>query len=1445
MTNEIQSFSENSASTGDISMAARELLAWIVGHCHGTILGVGAIPPPFMSCLEKRIVTLENLQKDNLSEDRLAVAEPFSPFLNLPIHRKYDSIILWNLQLAGNAEKIVEKAFGCLNPNGVVCATAIFGINDSELSPNVFYLTGLQTLLSQYGQLADWEMAAGHICVSCSTSEKPTPKNTYTLEEVRKLEKAFYDRHKEILETLLISKNIARKALLNKDARWKELGAKMDGMTAAITNFGETSAKWQQEKEDLLNQHFETLNALEKMTHNFNGMQARNKKLEADGKSLRLQAKRAMESINYRIGSAFMEASSSVGGFLKLPITLIRLALENRRIKSGTFASPKMIQENLPLPAPAFDKKQLRKPFGSRLRIAAIMDPFTYQSYLPECALLNLSPDEWQDEVDNFKPDLLFIESAWEGKNGEWKLKVSQFAQILKDLIAYCRSKGIPVIFWNKEDPPHFNTFLPVARSADFIFTTDMDCIPRYKKAAGHDRVYLLPFAAQTAFHNPSEKYERKHAFCFAGSYYIRYPERRRDFDMLISVLEEQGQVDIYDRNYGREHPHYMFPEKYKGMILGSLPYEEMDKAYKGYDFGINMNTGKQSQSMFARRVFEMAASNTIVISNFSRGMRNFFGDLIISGDDGREIKRRLLPLMDDPSLYRKMRLLALRHVLDRHTYKHRLEYIREKIWDISPAGKPKVAVIATPKSPEEAAICVENFRKQDYPAKTLWLIGDNAAVEPAEDIHWASNAGDCRMELEKDKPALIGFMDPAHFYGPAYLTDLALGLSWCGEPIYGKAARFIFGGEGVQLLGNGSQYRISDDLPIWASLVQASRWEDFWQAIQSGASVLGAGMAFDEFNFIENGANLSADEQTLCLDPDVLDKGIDFNERLLPLSERLVLGKEPLIHDDDARVYRGASLAILYKSSTYKLKLQLLDDGLQITSQLSDDKHTYLHTERRSREYLNLVLNSETQLDMEGDLNVRFAFIFFDEDNNRISHQIVQNGGAALIIPDNCVNVEIALRVEGSGYAKIRSLRMGNMVNPPAALACHSNCLVVGKNYPAYDDLYKYAFVHSRVLGYKECGKLVDVYRACQCNASFREFESVDVATGDFRLLEDTLKSGQITNVFVHLIDRQIWNALKEHLDKIRLTIWIHGAEIQSWQRRDFEFANMTEEEIEIKKRRCNGYLDLWREILALGHPNVEYVFVSDTLKHDSEEDVGMPFPAESTHVIHNFINGQRFPYLEKTPDMRFHILSVRPFSALTYANDLTVEAIKNLSERPGFDRYSFTICGDGPLFERTTRPLRDMPNVKLEQKILTHAEMVEKFAENGIFLLPTRSDTQGVSRDEAMASGLVPVTNAVGAVPEFTDTTCAMLEPPEDPAALADAIEKLAGNPEKFKKMSKNAAAMPRRISNLQETIVRELDLIKPPVHIEERNDTNELKEPVESKAGQQQRTRTVGIA
>ena len=95
----------------------------------------------------------------------------------------------------------------------------------------------------------------------------------------------------------------------------------------------------------------------------------------------------------------------------------------------------------------------------------------------------------------------------------------------------------------------HFATFLNAASWFDVVFTTDIDCVPRYKSALGHDRVHLLPFAAQPLHHHPLGTDRRASSIAFAGAYYQKYPERTRDLDSFLANLPQFKPVEI-----GRAH---------------------------------------------------------------------------------------------------------------------------------------------------------------------------------------------------------------------------------------------------------------------------------------------------------------------------------------------------------------------------------------------------------------------------------------------------------------------------------------------------------------------------------------------------------------------------------------------------------------------------------------------------------------------------------------------------------------------------------------------------------------------------------------------------------------------------------------------------------------------------------------------------------------------------
>ena len=542
------------------------------------------------------------------------------------------------------------------------------------------------------------------------------------------------------------------------------------------------------------------------------------------------------------------------------------------------------------------------------LRIAAVMDEFTKACFLPVCRIFPLHSARYEEQLLACRPDILLVESAWRGEEDSWRHMVAGRSGELLGLLDMCRRRNIPTAFWNKEDPSHFDTFLETARLFDHVFTTDIDSIQGYRDALGHNRVHLLPFACQPHIHNPVVTAERKHGFNFAGSYYRQYPERCEDFDRIVSTTSAVAPVVIYDRNSTRGDPAFVFPKRYAAMLKPALPYHRIDEAYKGHRFAINMNTIKQSQTMFARRVYELMACNTVVVSNYSRALRSLFGDLAIATDRISLLEQRLRPLVDVPENLRRLRLLALRKVLTEHTYAHRVQYLASRVLEVSPVlQSPSVIAVARVDGEHEVAAVLASYRSQRHPDRRLILVVASGTVlaprpeNPGIDVIREIDATGIRPD--RDFPQqYMACLHPGDYYGPHYLSDLALATQYSDADCIGKGCHYQADGDRAILVGN-DRYRPDSRLQQRSSMIRCAALHEHslaaWlDAGESGAAVL-SGQSIDEFSYCRDGAGRS--DLAVDVDGSGVNQGVDM-ATILQRAEALVRLNRP------ARVRRASA---------------------------------------------------------------------------------------------------------------------------------------------------------------------------------------------------------------------------------------------------------------------------------------------------------------------------------------------------------------------------------------------------------------------------------------------------------------------------------------------------------------------------------------------------------
>ncbi|QQD85672.1 glycosyltransferase [Jeotgalicoccus sp. ATCC 8456] len=340
------------------------------------------------------------------------------------------------------------------------------------------------------------------------------------------------------------------------------------------------------------------------------------------------------------------------------------------------------------------------------VNIGIICDEFMYHS-LKDAANIKYIPYSDDIEIDQTL-DLFLVVTSWRGIDGTWQYIANPNGakrKSLLDLIGKYKAAGIPTVFYSKEDPVNYDKYISIAQSCDHVFTSAVEIIDKYKQDTGNQSVGYLEFGINPFYHNPLGKNlaesDLNKEVVFAGSWMTKYPVRNKEAENLFSgVIRSDHALNIIDRNFDRKLKSYQFPTKYFDFISKTIPHDRLMNLHKSTMWGINLNSVKYSNTMFANRVYELQAMGNIILSNYSMGVNNRFPNVFIVND--RDDVKRILDghNFDDQKEYIAK---GIQNVMLNHTAFHRVSKILNAANINHELSEPKILVVLKDDASEES----------------------------------------------------------------------------------------------------------------------------------------------------------------------------------------------------------------------------------------------------------------------------------------------------------------------------------------------------------------------------------------------------------------------------------------------------------------------------------------------------------------------------------------------------------------------------------------------------------------------------------------------------------------------------------------------------------------------------------------------------------------------
>lgn len=384
-----------------------------------------------------------------------------------------------------------------------------------------------------------------------------------------------------------------------------------------------------------------------------------------------------MEAIEEREGAP-RDPAGYVASSKREQVGLARALNDSRETRVGAtiLAVPRTVARARYLKSAIGADVTVGEPGRRAVRVAAITDAYSEAMLDGAFDTVHLHPLAWRRQIDRFEPDVLLVESAWTGRDGGWRYEISHRGRRRPDrlgpVLELCRRRGVPTVFWNKEDPVGFVRFFAAAEGFDLVATTDDDAASWYRSMLPDALVAVLPFPLNPTLHHPvrDESLAHPDKVVFAGAWtHGDYPARVEMLELMLGVAAERDALHIYTRRPDQ------FPAQLRRHVQGQLTPTEVWRVSKQYAATVNVNSVHDSRTMLARRVVESLGSGVPVISSPTPAVGHLFGDVVIEAATTADMHRALDSVLDPIDRSRRS-ALGWRRAHREHTVDDRLAEI-------------------------------------------------------------------------------------------------------------------------------------------------------------------------------------------------------------------------------------------------------------------------------------------------------------------------------------------------------------------------------------------------------------------------------------------------------------------------------------------------------------------------------------------------------------------------------------------------------------------------------------------------------------------------------------------------------------------------------------------------------------------------------------------------